>query len=314
MKKISKIMIALLAIFTLFSLSSCKVKDDSKIHVVSTIFPEYDWTKELTKDSSNIKLELINDQGVDFHSFQPSVDDIVSISKADIFIYVGGESDEWVDDALKNKKNKDMIILNLLDLLGDKAKEEETKEGMESEEEEEAELDEHVWLSIKNAKFFVEKIKDALVSVDKDNKDLYETNYNSYLNKLNELDNKYEESLKNAKTKTLLFADRFPFLYLLSDYNIDYFAAFKGCSTESEASFETITFLVNKANELNIKYLIVVDRENSISTTIKNNTNTKDQEIIMLYSMQTVSKDSLNKASYLSYMEDNLENIKVAVL
>lgn len=312
MKKISKIMIALLAIFTLFSLSSCKVKDDLKIHVVSTIFPEYDWTKELTKDSSNIKLELINDEGIDFHSFQPSVDDIVSISKADIFIYVGGESDEWVDDALKNKKNKDMVILNLLDLLGDKALEEETKEGMESEEA--SELDEHVWLSIKNAKFFIEKIKDALVSVDKDNKDLYEANYNSYLDKLNELDNKYEESLKNAKTKTLLFADRFPFLYLLSDYNIDYFAAFKGCSTESEASFETITFLVNKVNELNIKYLIVVDRENSISTTIKNNTNTKDQEIIMLYSMQTVSKDSLNKASYLSYMEDNLENIKVAVL
>ena len=241
-----------------------------------------------------------------------------------MFIYVGGESDEWVDDALKEATNKDMVVINLLDLLGDKAKEEELIEGMQGEEEEEGEegeegegpeYDEHIWLSLQNAADFCNYISSKLCEIDPNNKDVYKANTDAYVAKLNALDGQYRQAVAAAKTKTLLFGDRFPFRYLTDDYGLNYYAAFVGCSAESEASFETILFLANKVDELGLKAILQIESsDGKIARTIKDTTKTKDQTILTMNSMQsTTSADVKQGASYLLIMEKNLEVLKDAL-
>ena len=217
-------------------------KASAKLSIVTTIFPEYDWVRELLGDnSSNADLTLLLGNGVDLHSYQPTIQDVAKISTADIFIYVGGESDGWVTDALKNKKNKDMIVLNLMEILGDSVKEEEIVEGMEAEEEEEeeAEYDEHVWLSLKNAKVICKAITDALCQKDSTNAASYKKILSDYTAQLDQLDAAYSSTVKSASKNTLIFGDRFPFRYLVDDYDLNYYAAFVGCSAETEASLPT---------------------------------------------------------------------------
>ena len=252
------------------------------------------------------------------HSYQPSVADIAKISTCDLFIYVGGESDTWVADALNNATNKNMQVINLLDVLGDKKKEEEQKEGMQGEEEtgneqeEEVEYDEHVWLSLKNAQIFVTEIANKLSIIDSANKDNYSANATAYNAKLNTLDTEYQAVVDAGTTKTLLFGDRFPFRYLVDDYKLDYFAAFVGCSAETEASFETITFLAGKVDELNLKVILQIETsDGKIANTIKENTKSKDQKILTLDSIQNTTTKS--GKTYLSIMQSNLEVLKEAV-
>ena len=270
---------------------------------------------------------MLLDKGVDLHSYQPSTADIAKISEADVFIYVGGESDEWVEDVLKEAKNKKLKVINLMDVMGDKAKEEEVKEGMQPEEEEhaeeakdgkeeeEVEYDEHVWLSLKNAKIFTKKIADVLSEVDKDDAKTYQANYESYAKKLDDLDKKYADAVASAKNKTLVFGDRFPFRYLVNDYGLDYYAAFVGCSAESEASFETVTFLAKKIDELGLGNVLTIEGKNhKIAKTVVDNTKNKDQKVLTMDSMQsTTSKDVKDGATYLGIMEKNLEVLKEAL-
>ena len=270
---------------------------------------------------------MLLDKGVDLHSYQPSTADIAKISEADVFIYVGGESDEWVEDVLKEAKNKKLKVINLMDVMGDKAKEEEVKEGMQPEEEEhaeeakdgkeeeEVEYDEHVWLSLKNAKIFTKKIADVLSEVDKADAKTYQANYESYAKKLDDLDKKYADAVASAKNKTLVFGDRFPFRYLVNDYGLDYYAAFVGCSAESEASFETVTFLAKKIDELGLGNVLTIEGKNhKIAKTVVDNTKNKDQKVLTMDSMQsTTSKDVKDGATYLGIMEKNLEVLKEAL-
>ena len=306
---------------SMIGLASCKQNDNGKLNIVCTTFPEYEWAREIIgEEKDNFNLKLLMNNGTDLHSYQPSIPDIAKITTSDIFIYVGGESDEWVEDVLKNAKNKNMITINLLEVLGDKAKEEEVKEGMQEEhegeehehDEEEVEYDEHVWLSIKNAKIFVEEIAQAVASIDSENESIYFDNANEYISKLSALDSLYEETFENAQTKTLLFADRFPFRYLVEDYGLDYYAAFVGCSAETEASFETIEFLTSKVNDLHIKVILKIETSgDSIAKTIKENSHDKDQQILTLDSMQNTTLKS--KKTYLSILESNLEVFQEAV-
>lgn len=296
---------------------------DGKISIVTTIFPEYDWVKAVVGDSGSADITMLLDKGVDLHSFQPTADDIMKISTSDMFIYVGGESDDWVDDALKEATNKNMVVINLLDVLGESVKEEEVVEGMQAEEEEEAEegeeeeveYDEHVWLSLKNTQTLVDAIADGLSQVDAANADAYKANAESYKKELAELDAEYEAAVKSATNKTLLFGDRFPFRYLVDDYGLDYYAAFVGCSAESEASFETITFLSGKVDELGLKSIMTIEgADHKIAETIRDNTKSKDQEILSIDSMQsTTSEDVANGTTYLSVMKANLEVLKKAL-
>ncbi len=290
----------------------------SSLSIVTTIFPEYDWVKEiLGENPAGAETTLLLDSGVDLHSYQPTAEDILKIATCDLFIYVGGESDEWVEDALKEATNKDMVVINLLNTLGDKVKEEEIVEGMEAEEEEAEEgneeegpeYDEHVWLSLTNAETLTGAIKDALISIDPDNAKVYTENEKVYSEKLKALDDEYVKVTSDAKIKTILFGDRFPFRYLTDDYGLDYYAAFVGCSAETEASFETVVFLAGKVDELSLHTIMTIDgSDKKIAETIRNNTKTGDQEILVLDSMQSTTADDISKgASYISIMEDNLE-------
>lgn len=297
-----------------------------KLQIVTTIFPEYDWVMNVLGDkASDAEVTMLLDNGVDLHSYQPTADDILKVATCDLFIYVGGESDEWVEDALKEATNKDMVVIDLLDVLGDSVKEEEVVEGMEAEEEEEeeteegeeeeVEYDEHVWLSLKNAQVLVQNISDSLQKIDPDNASSYADNTAAYIEELKTLDEKYQSAVESATYNTLLFGDRFPFRYLVDDYNLDYYAAFVGCSAETEASFETIKFLSEKVDELSLPAVMTIEgAEHKIAETIVSNTKDGNQQILTMDSMQsTTSKDVAAGASYISIMEKNLEVLTQAL-
>ncbi len=304
-----------------------------KLKIVTTIFPEYDWVRQITgTNNKDVELTLLTKNGVDMHSYLPSVQDITKISNADLFIYVGGESDSWVPNAIKNSVNKNQIAISLLELLGEKVKSEELKEGMQLEEHvphhdhdhededhdhdddesEEEELDEHVWLSISNTKNICNTICNELCKIDIENSVKYKNNLKNYLKQLDDLDTEYKNTLKNSKHKTVIFGDRFPFRYLTDEYHLDYFAAFAGCSAETEASFKTVIFLANKLDELKTNSVFQIENSTGkLAKTVIQNSNSKNAKIITLNSMQSVSANDIKKgADYLSIMKDNLTKLK----
>lgn len=498
MKRLASSLLA--ALMLLAALSGCgsstqKAPEADKLQIVSTIFPPYDWVREILGDQADhAELTLLIDNGVDLHSYQPTTDDMIKISTCDVFIYVGGESDRWVKDALKTATNKDMVVINLLEVLGDAVKEEEIKEGMEHDHDhgheeidpaavkdrpladwqgdwssiesalnggsldayiahmaeenqsdaaaqkavyaarwksdyptlkisensvsfggvtadyryigyrivesdhgasvwygfettdaaapkyiafsdhgtgehehedeehdalphfhlrygndslealtamenwsptyfassasgqeiaeamgghshEEGELDEHVWLSLKNAQTLSAHIAAKLGELDGANKQRYQTNLTAYSQKLEELYGVYQAAVEGSRYRTLLFADRFPFRYLVDDYGLEYYAAFSGCSAETEASFETIVFLADKVNALDLSSIMVIETsDGSIARTVVQNTNRKDQSILTLNSLQSVTAaDIAAGASYLSLMEQNLNVLRQAL-
>lgn len=321
MKKILALLLALWIPAAV--LSGCAPQDDSaasnKLNIVTTIFPAYDWVGEiLGAETDRAEITMLLDSGVDLHSYQPTVDDIVKISDCDLFLYVGGESDGWVEDALKNAPNKDRKVIRLLDVLGDSAKAEETVEGMQEEEhdhEEEAEYDEHIWLSLKNAQVLVAAISEALQETDPARKDTYAANAAAYAEKLSALDGEYRAAVDSGKYKTLLFGDRFPFRYLADDYGLDYYAAFPGCSAETEASFETVSFLAGKMDALGLPCVLTIEgTQHKIAETIVQNTAQKNQQVLTMDSMQAVTaNDAASGVSYLSIMEKNLSVLKKAL-
>ena len=339
--KFSKIMaLALSSLVVPFCASCNTTGSGDKMSIVTTIFSEYDWVMNiLGEKKDNADVTLLLDNGIDLHSYQPTPKDIVTISKCDLFIYVGGESDEWVDDALKQAINKDMKVINLMETLGDAVKEEEVIEGMEDHdhdheegedhgheegedhdhdhehEEGEVEYDEHVWLSLKNAEVIVKEIGKSLSVIDKENADYYNGNVTTYVNKLKDLDSRYAAAVKAGTKDTLLFADRFPFRYLVDDYNLKYYAAFVGCSAETEASFETIKFLANKVDELGLNVILKIESsDGGIANTVKDATTNKNQTIMTMDSLQSAStKEYKAGRNYLSVMEQNLTVLKDAV-
>lgn len=381
MKKITALLLALLMLVG--ALAGCGKQNDTnktdKLSIVTTIFPEYDWVREILGDKAdNAEVTMLLDNGVDLHSYQPTADDIVKISDCDLFVYAGGESDGWVDDALKNATNKNMKVINLLDVLGDSVKTEEVVEGMQEtehdhdhdhskevstfeddevqdrslsdwagdfpadmtgeeicehmerhdhdededhehkegeEHEHEEEKDEHVWLSLKNAEVLVNAISKSLQELDPDNKDTYATNAAAYIEKLSALDGEYQAAVDAATYKTVLFGDRFPFRYLVDDYGLSYYAAFVGCSAETEASFETVSFLAKKVDELKLPCVLTIEgAQHKIAETIVQNTAEKNQKVLTMDSMQsTTSKDVANGTTYLSVMEKNLSVLKEAL-
>ena len=327
MKKITALLLALMMLAGV--LAGCgKPKDAGKagkLKVVTTIFPEYDWVRAILGDKAeNAEITMLLDNGVDLHSYQPTADDIVKISDCDLFVYVGGESDGWVENALKNAANRNMKVINLLEVLGDSVKTEEIVEGMQEEEHEhedveehehEEEADEHVWLSLKNAKMLVRVISKALQELDPDNKDIYAANADAYVKKLSALDAEYQTAVDAASNKTILFGDRFPFRYLVDDYGLRYYAAFVGCSAETEAGFETISFLAKRVDELKLPCVLTIEgAQHKIAETIVRNTTAKNQRVLTMDSMQsTTSKDVKNGTTYLSVMEKNLSVLKEAL-
>lgn len=282
-----------------------------KPNIVTTIFPLYDWTRQILGDrAGDVDLTMLLDNGADLHNYQPTVEDIARISECDLFVYVGGESDEWVDGALKEALNKDMRVLNLMEILGDAVREEEIVEGMQ---EEETAYDEHIWLSLKNAAACCSSIADTLEAMGVIPRQ--ESGVDEYCAELAALDARYQEALDAAPLKTVLFADRFPFRYLTDDYGLTYYAAFAGCSAETEASFETIAFLSGKLDELALPAVLTIESsDGKIAETIVRTSGRPDTPILSLDSMQSVTAaEASSGAAYLSIMESNLDVLRRAL-
>lgn len=325
--------------------NSIEKGNSNKISIVCTTFPQYDWVKNiLGEEAERFNVTLLLDNGVDMHSYQPTVKDIATAGSSDLFIYVGGESDTWVEDALKEAKNKDLKAINLMETLDNFVKEEEVVEGMQEERkslghsheksskekqeqtqkeshensqeingqkeaaDEEPEYDEHIWLSIRNAEIMVKNIEKAIEQLDSDNAKVYQNNAENYIKKLDTLDKQYANTIQNAKYKAILFGDRFPFRYMADDYDLKYYAAFAGCSAETMAGFETVTFLAKKADELRLPVILTIENSDGrIAEAVKSNTTKKNQKILAMNSLQSVTKEQLaDGITYLQVMQENL--------
>lgn len=310
-------------------------RDDGKLRVVCTVFPQYDWIRNIAGDAvgDRIELELIVKNGADVHSYQASVADIAAVSSCDMLVCVGGESEAWVSRALEQSDNADMTVVKLLEVLGNAAKEEETVEGMETEdghdehgnghddadahdhEDGEAEYDEHVWLSLKNASLFCRELTDKLCALDADNAEKYRANGESYTEKINSLDARFEEAVGTAERDVMVVADRFPFRYLADDYGLGYYAAFPGCSAETEASFKTVDFLAERVRSLELDTVLVTDGANKkIAEAVIAASGRNGCVIRSLDSMQSVRTDDIDAGkTYLGAMESNLGVLGLAL-
>jgi zinc transport system substrate-binding protein len=286
---------------------------DGKINVVATIFPPYDFVRAIAGDK--VSLTMLLPPGAESHSFEPTPQDIIKVQNCDIFIYVGGESDAWVEEILDSMDTSRMEIVTLMDCV--EVVEEEIVEGMQEEEEEEdpgheSEYDEHVWTSPGNAKLIVQKIAGVLKQKDSPNAAEYERNTADYLAKLTELDNSFQKVIDGAKRKTFIFGDRFPFRYFADAYGLSYFAAFPGCSTETEASAATIAFLINKVRNEGIPVVFYIELSNEkIADVICEETGAKK---LLLHAVHNVAKRDFDRgANYYDLMSQNVKNLQEAL-
>ena len=327
--------IGIVLVLCLTLLSGCTgpttAKQDENV-ILCTTFAAYDWVREILGDTDTFTCRMLVDNGVDLHSYQPSAQDIMKIADCRMLVYVGGESDTWVSDALAESGNEDIVAISLLDLVGDRALNEVELEGVEGhhhhdhddedhdhdEHGHEAEItdhddhyDEHVWLSLKNAIVCTETLADAITKLDSCNSQKYAANAKTYTGKLEALDADYQTMRDEATQTTILIGDRFPFLYLAEDYDIHYFAAYSGCSADVEASVHTVTYLTEKLQEYKLPAIYVVDNgTDSLARTIAESAD-MTPEILHLSSMQSVTKEDIQKGcTYLSYMEENLQMLK----
>lgn len=309
MKKfISVILIAVTAMLIFASCGSEPVGNE-KLSIVCTAFPQYDYLKNIIGSEDNLTLLL--DDGGDLHSYEPTAQDIITIGSADLFVYVGGNSDKWVENTVRAANNPDLRTVALMELV--EVYEEEYVAGMEHEHHSEhGTPDEHIWLSVRNAAAITQALCDAICEIDVENAQTYKSNTQNYILQLNALDAEYSAAVESAKRKTLLFADRFPFRYLIEDYGLTYYAAFAGCSSESEASFQTMAFLIDKTKELGLPVVLTIDgSDGSIAKTVCEETGAK---AAMLDSCQSVSAEDIeNGTSYINIMKSNLEVLREAL-
>ena len=266
--------------------------EGKKLDIVTTIFPVYDWIRQVSGGAEHAQVTMLLDSGVDLHSYQPTAADMMRIAACDVFVYVGGESDKWVEDALKSSVNPDQVVISLLNL-----------------------LDEHVWLSLRNARKLVTGIAARLAEADPDCAEAYTAGAAAYCESLDALDAQYSEVIASAAHQAVLFGDRFPFRYMADDYGLTCYAAFSGCSAETGASFKTIVFLAQKLDELDLPAVLAIEGSDCrIAETVIQSSAKKDRKILTLDSMQGVTAAEIQAgAGYLSIMEQNLEVLREAL-
>ncbi len=404
--KIKLLLILLFMFNTVFWAGQSHAKTDSKIHIVVTSFHELDWISHIIKGKEDrFTFKLLLDRGVDLHSYQPSIQDVVRISSADFFVHNGGVSDAWVKDILVNPRNPQLAVFNVMERLGSHVKMEVMVEGMQDgshaghshehhgkhgsqskhkdshdgkeykqgeknhtthakheghnhegcdhedhkheghdheghkhkghghedhkheahkhedhDHEKHTERytghkDEHVWLSLKNAVIICQMLEKDIAKLDPANKEIYARNTQAYIQQLQALDANFDASIKALPRKTLIFADRFPFLYMMQDYGIDYYAPFQGCSAETEASFKTVSFLSKKIDEHDVNYVLIIDNgQKELATTVIHASKKAKARVLSLNSLQSITqKDRESGKSYMSFMQDNLDVLKKAL-
>ena len=327
MKKLVSIFLSTVIICSLFSISGCgkteKVqKSDGKISIVTTIFPYYDFVRQLAGDKADVRLLL--SPGSDPHSYEPTPSDIVAIENCDLFIYNGGESDEWVDGVLSSIENKNVKVMKMMEYVTlrheqsmdhnhEHAEHEDMDDNDEGHDHEEGEeYDEHIWTSIRNAERMSASIADELISLDSKNSDYYNEKKADYISSLDSLDKKFTEVANNKKRDTLVFGDRFPFLYFVSDYNLGYECAFPGCSHETEPSTAVVSHLIDFTRENNIPVVFYLELSSGkIAQIISEDSSAKTMQFSSCHNV--TKEDFKNGATYISVMEQNLEALKEAL-
>lgn len=327
MKKLVSIFLSTVIICSLFSISGCgkteKVQNsDGKISIVTTIFPYYDFVRQLAGDKADVRLLLST--GSDPHSYEPTPSDIVAIENCDIFIYNGGESDEWVDGVLSSIENKNVKVMKMMEYVTlrheqsmdhnhEHAEHEDMDDNDEGHDHEEGEeYDEHIWTSIRNAERMSASIADELISVDSKNSDYYNEKKADYISSLDSLDKKFTEVANNKKRDTLVFGDRFPFLYFVSDYDLGYECAFPGCSHETEPSTAVVSHLIDFTRENNIPVVFYLELSSGkIAQIISEDSSAKTMQFSSCHNV--TKEDFENGATYISVMEQNLEALKEAL-
>ncbi len=352
MRRTCHIIMALLLPLCFLAAQPLRAAEPPRLRIVVTTFPLYDWTRQiLGRQIDSVELIQLQNSGVDLHSFQPSAQDIARIAKCDLFVYVGGASDAWTKAALRAGANPRRVTLNLVKALGKDVREEAHLEGMEHHhhhhggkevahhhhdedededehhhhdededehhhhDEDEVELDEHVWLSLRFAARLCQSIADRLAQLDAPHAAEYQANCRAFVTQLKELDKRYAAAVAAAAIKTLLFADRFPFRYLMDDYGLTCFAAFSGCSAETEASFKTIAFLSEKVKQLQLPAVLVLEGSNrKIADTVVKTSGRRDVKILTMDSLQAPpAKGATQRPRYLQAMENNLKTLRQAL-
>ena len=303
MKKIKIILLILLLV------GCTKTNEEKKINIISTSFPGYDFARAITKNIDDVNVKMLLKPGAEMHDYEPTPKDIINIEKSNMFIYVGGDSDEWVKKIIKKINPKKTKIIKLMDLTNITYEEE--VEGMEEEHHEE-EYDEHVWTSPVNAIKITESLEKEIIKIDKQNKEKYEKNSNKYKNELNKIDTEIRQIIDNSKRKELIFGDRFPLKYFTDEYNLKDYAAFKGCSEQTEASARTIAFLINKVKEDNIPVVFSIELSNKkLAEEIAKQTNTK---VLEFHSAHNISKEDFkNEITYIDIMNKNIKALREAL-
>lgn len=320
-----KKLVVLAAAAALF-LCGCSPADNGAegITILTADFAEYDWVREILGDNpSGIILERLNESGQDMHSYQPSVKDMVSISDCSLLIYAGGESEFWIDEAAESSDKSPESCLSLMEVLAHDPKLSERYEGTagahdHEHEHHDEEYDEHMWLSLKAAPVFIEKITEAICVLDPVNSAYYEKNSRNYKEKIKALDCEYEKVTAAAKESGeafILVADRFPFVYLTEDYQLSHLAAFPGCSAETEASFATILDLSDAIDRHSPGGVLVLKKsDTALAQTVIKNSSLKELPVLRLDDMQSVTAEDVKEGcTFLSVMEENLTALETAL-
>lgn len=273
---------------------------DDGIKIISTIYPMYDFATQVTGGIADV--EILIPHGVDSHSYEPSPKDIISIQKCDVFLYMGGESEAWVEGILADM-DSEVRAVRMMDIV--ELYREEEHEGHDHGHGQEFEYDEHIWTSPKNAMLIVDRICDEICAEDAENSEIYQDNTKAYKEALSELDRQLSDISATASCKTLVFADRFPFRYLVEDYGFSYVAAFPGCSSETEASSATVALLIDKVSEENIPVVFYTENSNQqLADTICSETGAEKAQ---LHSCHNLTTDELAMGkNYVTVMSENI--------
>lgn len=299
----------LLSVLGCAPVSNEAVTDGKGLKIVTTIFPPYDFARAIT--GTNAQITMLIDPGAEVHTFDPTPDDIIKIQNADVFIYIGGENDAWVDQVLESTDTSHMTVLRLMDAVT--PVEEETVEGMRSEDGHdgggETEYDQHIWTSPKNAVLMIDYIAKALEKTDAENAPVYEKNAADYTARIMQVDKNIQAVADASPTKLLVVADRFPFRYLADEFGLDYRAAFSGCSSESDVSAGTLAYLIDTVKEKNLKYIYTIEFSNqAVAKAVSEQTGA---QTLLLHSCHNVTKDDFSAGvTYLQLMQGNLDNLK----
>lgn len=319
MKKVMTVVLVVCIILMVFSGCTDMPARKEKISIVCTIFPVYDWVYEILGDNTEkFEIKMIGKNGIDLHSYQPTVQDIALISECDLFVYVGGTSDAWAEEVIKNNPIIDVKAIKLLDVLGEDVKIKAVgHDHNDYTHNHSDEYDEHIWLSLKNAALITNILASELATnIDLKNAETYRTNASVYVDKLYALDNEYKEAVKQSDDKTIIVADRFPFMYLVRDYDIKYIAAFLGCSSDADVSFDAVVRLSEAADSLSKNTILITENSNaSISKAVIDGMKNKNVNTAVINSCQAIVVSGSNyQKSYLEIMKQNLVSLKAALL